>query len=100
MSSSRCAVRTSAYNRRDQLREQQQLSEEIAQAITNNAMTDQLDEDALEQELEGLEQETMDERMLKTGTVPVGDRINQLPTAANGERKPTGLAITGQMLTV
>lgn len=29
----------------------------------------------------------MDERMLKTGTVPVGDRINQLPTAANGERK-------------
>lgn len=29
----------------------------------------------------------MDERMLKTGTVPVGDRINQLPAAANGERK-------------
>ena len=64
------------------------LSDEIAQAIANNATTDQVDEGALEDELEALEQETMDERMLKTGTVPVGDRINQLPTAANGERKP------------
>lgn len=72
---------------RDQLREQHQLSEEIAQAITNNPLGEQPDEDELDAELEGLEQENMDERMLKTGTVPVGDRINQLPTAANGERK-------------
>ena len=72
---------------RDQLREQHQLSEEIAQAITNNPLGEQPDEDELDAELEGLEQENMDERMLKTGTVPVGDRINQLPAAANGERK-------------
>lgn len=29
----------------------------------------------------------MDERMLKTGTVPVADQINMLPSAAKGERK-------------
>lgn len=27
----------------------------------------------------------MDERMLKTGTVPVADQITRLPAAANGE---------------
>ncbi|RMJ21103.1 hypothetical protein PHISP_08031 [Aspergillus sp. HF37] len=71
----------------DQIKEQQQLSDEIGNAITSGATGEQMDEDDLEQELEGLEQEKMDERMLKTGTVPVGDRINQLPTAANGEIK-------------
>ncbi|KAL2223272.1 Snf7-domain-containing protein [Thermoascus aurantiacus ATCC 26904] len=71
----------------DKLREQHQLSEEIAAAITNNPIGEQPDEDELEAELEGLEQEVMDERMLKTGTVPVADQINRLPAAANGEIK-------------
>ncbi|KAL2000031.1 hypothetical protein VTN02DRAFT_3643 [Thermoascus thermophilus] len=71
----------------DKLREQHQLSEEIAAAITNNPIGEQPDEDELEAELEGLEQEVMDERMLKTGTVPVADQINRLPAAANGELK-------------
>lgn len=35
-----------------------------------------------------MEQERMDERMLKTGTVPVADQLNRLPAAANGESKP------------
>lgn len=29
----------------------------------------------------------MDERMLRTGTVPVSDQLGRLPAAANGERK-------------
>lgn len=29
----------------------------------------------------------MDERMLKTGTVPVSDQLNRLPAAGTGERK-------------
>jgi len=78
-----------ANNIRDQLREQHQLSEEIAQAITSQSVGEQPDEDELDAELEGLEQEAMDERMLKTGTVPVADQINRLPAAANGERKST-----------
>lgn len=72
---------------RDGLREQHQLSQEIAAAITNNPLGEQPDEDELEAELEGLEQEAMDERMLKTGTVPVSDQLNRLPAAANGERE-------------
>lgn len=50
-------------------------------------MGEPIDEEELENELEGLEQEQIDERMLKTGTVPVADEINRLPAAANGERK-------------
>ncbi|RAH63841.1 ESCRT-III subunit protein SNF7 [Aspergillus aculeatinus CBS 121060] len=73
----------------DKLREQHQLSEEIAQAITSSSITEQPDEADLEAELEGLEQEAMDERMLKTGTVPVADQLNRLPAAANGEREFT-----------
>ena len=34
-----------------------------------------------------LEQEQLDNKMLKTGTVPVGDDIHRLPAAANGESK-------------
>ncbi|KAL4919348.1 Snf7-domain-containing protein [Aspergillus aurantiobrunneus] len=69
----------------DKLREQQQLSDEIATAITSNAPGEQLDDDELEEELEGLEQEAMDARMLNTGTVPVADQLNRLPAPANAE---------------
>ncbi|KAL4780936.1 Snf7-domain-containing protein [Aspergillus varians] len=71
----------------DKLREQQALSDEIATAISTNAPGDQMDEDELEEELEGLEQEAMDERMLNTGTVPVADQLNRLPAPANAEPK-------------
>ncbi len=33
-----------------------------------------------------MEQEQLDNKMLKTGSVPVSDEIHRLPTAANGER--------------
>ena len=44
-------------------------------------ITEPVDEDELETELEAMEQENLDKELLKTGTVPVADR---LPAAANG----------------
>ena len=74
---------------RDELREQHALGEEIANAITNAPIGEPIDEADLEEELEGMEQEAMDERMLKTGTVPVAREIDRLPQVGNGERKLT-----------
>jgi charged multivesicular body protein 4 len=67
----------------DELREQHALGEEIASAITNAPLGEPLDEAELEEELEGMEQELMDERMLKTGTVPV----QGLPAVGNQPRE-------------
>ena len=39
-----------------------------------------------------MEQEQIDERMLKGGVVPVSDEVHRLPTAANGARKFKPLA--------
>ena len=50
-------------------------------------ITEPIDEDELEADLAALEQENLDEKMLKTGTMPVADSLNRLPKAANGERK-------------
>jgi hypothetical protein len=41
----------------------------------------------LDDELAELEQEQLDNQMLKTGTVPVGDEVHKLPAAVNGESK-------------
>ena len=49
-------------------------------------MGEQVDESELDDELAEMEQEQLDNKMLKTGTVPVGDEIHRLPAAANGER--------------
>lgn len=74
-------------NYRDELREQQQLSEEIVNAVTSAPLGGEpIDEDDLQDELDQLEQEAVDERMLKTGTVPVADRLESLPAAAKSER--------------
>jgi len=69
----------------EKLREQHALGEEIANAITNAPLGETVDEGELDDELEALEQEQLDDRMLKTGTVPVSDDIHKLPAAANGE---------------
>ena len=71
----------------DELREQHALGEEIASAITNAPLGEPVDETELEEELEGLEQEAMDERMLKSGTVPVGGEVARLPSVSNGPSK-------------
>ena len=72
---------------REQLREQHELTQEIGNAITSMPITEPIDEDELEADLAALEQENLDEKMLKTGTVPVADSLNRLPKAANGESK-------------
>jgi len=67
----------------DELREQHALGEEIASAITNAPIGEPIDEADLEEELEGMEQEAMDERMLKTGTLPVAGEVDRLPQVGN-----------------
>lgn len=47
----------------------------------------QVDEADLEEELEAMQQEQLDEQMLKTGSVPVSDAIQRVPAAPNGESK-------------
>jgi len=73
--------------RREQLQEQHSLSAEIGSAITSVPIGEQPDEEELDAELEGLEQEAMDERMVNTGFVPVGTQLDRLPAAGNTERK-------------
>lgn len=46
---------------------------------------DQVDEGDLEAELEGMEQEAMDERMLNTGPVPVNTQLDRLPAAGTSD---------------
>jgi charged multivesicular body protein 4 len=72
---------------REKLREQHALGEEIAQAITSAPIGEPIDETELDDELAELEQEQLDNKMLKTGTVPVSDEIHRLPAAAIGESK-------------
>ncbi|KAG6098165.1 ESCRT-III subunit protein snf7 [Claviceps sp. LM220 group G6] len=69
----------------DELREQNALSDEIVNAITNNPIGDPLDEDELEAELDELQQEKLDEDILKTGNVPVADLGQRMPSVASQE---------------
>ena len=71
----------------EDLREQHAVGEEIAEALTQGAVGTGIDEDELDEELAELQQEELDNKMLKTGTVPVSDQIQRLPNAAVGERK-------------
>lgn len=71
---------------RDQLREQHEISDEVGKAIVSVPIGEQPDEEELDAELEGLEQEAMDAKMLNTGTVPVGTHLDHLPAAGNKER--------------
>jgi len=70
----------------EQLREQHAVGEEIADALTQGSVATGIDEDELDEELAELQQEELDNKMLKTGTVPVSDQIQRLPNAAIGER--------------
>ena len=65
----------------EDLREQHAVGEEIAEALTQGAGTMGVDEDELDEELAELQQEQLDERMLKTGSVPVSDQIQRMPSA-------------------
>ena len=62
------------------MNEQRALTEEVGTAIASGPQAGEpIDEAELEADLAELEQEALDEKMLKTGTVPV------LPNPANGE---------------
>ncbi|KAJ5551303.1 Snf7 [Penicillium sp. DV-2018c] len=71
----------------EELQDQHALSAEIGSAITSIPIGEQPDEEDLEAELEGLEQEAMDAKMLNTGTVPVGAQLDRLPAAGNTDLK-------------
>ncbi|KEY68925.1 hypothetical protein S7711_04593 [Stachybotrys chartarum IBT 7711] len=71
--------------RMDKLREQNELSEDIVNAITSNSLGDTIDETILEDELDQLQQEQLDEQILKTGNVPVSDAVHKMPTPVNTE---------------
>jgi len=74
------------------LREQNDLSKEIVAAM-NTVNMDSIDEDDLEAELENLQQEQLDNKMLETGSVPVSDTIKSMPSVANGEPKGKAPAV-------
>lgn len=71
----------------EDLREQHAVGEEIAEAISGNALGNAVDEDELDEELAELQQEELDNKMLKTGTVPVSDAIHRLPNQPVGPSK-------------
>lgn len=60
------------------LRDQNALSEEIVNAITGSTLGEYVDEDELENELDALQQEQLDEQMLKTGNIPVSDAVHRI----------------------
>lgn len=71
----------------EDLREQHAIGEEIADALTQGNAAQGVDEDELEDELAELQQEELDNKMLKTGSVPVSDQIQRLPNQPVGERE-------------
>lgn len=71
----------------EDLREQHAIGDEIAEALTQGNIGQGVDEDELDDELAELQQEELDNKMLKTGTVPVHDQIQRLPNVGTGELK-------------
>lgn len=71
----------------EELREQHAIQEEIGEAISQGVATQNMDEGELDEELEALQQEELDNKMLKAGPAPVSDQVSRLPAAASGECK-------------
>ncbi|CAG9943582.1 unnamed protein product [Clonostachys rosea f. rosea IK726] len=69
----------------EDLREHNVMSQEIVAAMANSGGQELIDEGELDEELELLQQEQLDEQILKTGNVPVSDAVHKLPTAATTE---------------
>ncbi|ODA80606.1 hypothetical protein RJ55_03565 [Drechmeria coniospora] len=69
----------------EKLRDQNALSQEIVDAITGATIGEQVDDMELEEELDQLQQEQLDEAILKTGHVPLSDAVHKMPTPANAE---------------
>ncbi|KAK5115326.1 ESCRT-III subunit protein snf7 [Meristemomyces frigidus] len=69
----------------EDLREQHAIGQEIAEALTQGNIGQGVDEDELDEELAELQQEELDNKMLKTGTMPVSDQIQRMPAVNTGE---------------
>ncbi len=69
----------------DNIREQVAMSEEISDAISRPLGTDLVDEDELEDELDALEQEALDDKMINAGHVPA----DKLPSVGEPSRLPS-----------
>jgi charged multivesicular body protein 4 len=69
----------------EELREQHAIGEEIGEAITQQVGAQGMDEDELEEEFEQLQQEELNKNLLKSGTVPVSDKVHSVPTVPQGE---------------
>ena|SRR5579862_8910446 len=70
--------------RREELREQHALGEEIGNAITGTPLGEPIDEDELDHELDQMEQENLTTKMLETGQIPVTGEIGRIPSVPNG----------------
>lgn len=71
---------------KDDIAEQQELANEISDVISRPIGLDaQLDEDELLKELEELEQETLDEKMLE---IPSADNLPKVPTGELADKTP------------
>ncbi|KAK3679054.1 ESCRT-III subunit protein snf7 [Recurvomyces mirabilis] len=68
----------------EDLREEHAIAEEIAEALTQGSIGQGVDEDELDEELAELQQEELDNKMLKTGSVPVSDQIQRMPAVNTG----------------
>jgi charged multivesicular body protein 4 len=72
---------------REGLREQTAIGAEISEAITSGVSNNNIDEDELDEELAELQQEHLDETMLRTGNVPV-DKLPQAPISDIARKAP------------
>jgi charged multivesicular body protein 4A/B len=72
---------------REELREQHAIGEEIGEAITQSIGNQGLDETELDEELEALQQEKLDEEMLKAGPTPA-DRLPSAPEGVKAGKAP------------
>lgn len=66
----------------DEIEEQVVLGQEISNAISR-PMGNEIDEDELEDELEALEQETLEEKMVGVGRAPVGGITTSAPAVSS-----------------
>lgn len=72
---------------REDLSEQHAIAQEIADVLTQRNAVGAVDEDELDEELAQLQQEELDNKMLKTGTIPVHDQVQRLPAVGTGPRE-------------
>lgn len=70
----------------DEIEEQVVLGQEISNAISR-PMGNEVDEDELEDELEALEQENLESKMVGVGKVPVGGITTSAPAVSNAAQE-------------